>query len=306
MGRGTAIFAEESLPLIAGYERNGTRKYVAQLDFRDEEFRCTVCYAFFRGFFASVAEGTRPEDLVIEVTCPHQTKRIIPSSMTLMVLRYPLDEYPEASYTGRDGDDATGPFSWKPADQCDVWDGQYTVRVIPVAEIEEGEREPDTDELALTSKRSSGPLVDRVVSGSFIHDKLADGNEGMNKPSVTGSMRSELNANCDADKRTTTPSENRTEGKSSAKGGSCDEAASGEDKVHGKSVLKRGIDKELMCSTDAVFGRPSDNDELITDDSDESCQRAARRPPPALARSRKATILKSRPKPLRSARMPPP
>ena len=67
-----------------------------------------------RTVFTTVKNGTKPEDLRVEIHCPHGKALVVPRRIEVPVLRYAPEACAEVLGVETGSLFTTGPFSWQP------------------------------------------------------------------------------------------------------------------------------------------------------------------------------------------------
>ena len=124
--RGEAFSASGHNPLIVERDSHGNQTILARIhpvfiSCRDSDLSHSV--------YCTIRDGTRPEDLRVELQCPHRTVLAIPDAFSVSVLRYA----PEA-YSGVPGVETTESFSWAPKERdFDVHTARMRVLTVEAA-----------------------------------------------------------------------------------------------------------------------------------------------------------------------------
>ena len=128
--RRSAVSTADRHLLIAGYGKGGECYYVARTYVN---LKCQCPYKIH----TAVTEGTKPEDLCVEVECPHEKRLSVPWYLEVVTLSYPPNESPIAFVDDNDMLDDQVTLSWTPAARHKKQYQQYSVKVTTVAEAVE-------------------------------------------------------------------------------------------------------------------------------------------------------------------------
>lgn len=133
---GEAFSSAEFFALVAALRSDLTPGFIAELHF--EEFECSKCNDRINWMYAVVTDGTMPEDLFLELQCPHRTSITLPWSFEAWVLRYAPAAYAKVLGCSEDMLHTTGFFSWKPSNVSGKQGKKIRVRVRAIERIGPG------------------------------------------------------------------------------------------------------------------------------------------------------------------------
>ena len=132
--RGTAVSTANHYPLIAGRGKNGVCYYVARIYVYDGD--CYPECECIDVVHVAVTEGMKlPEDLCVDVECPH-TRRLFVPHLGIVTSLYPPNESP-ITFVDDDDTPARLTLSWTSAGRHKKQCQQYSVKLTTVAEVVE-------------------------------------------------------------------------------------------------------------------------------------------------------------------------
>ena len=136
VARGEPVSTTGHFPFIVGRDAHARPTYLAKLFLR------VSCEQgpFLFVIPAAIKDGTKPEDLRVEVHCPHGKVLAVPEEIEVFVLCYAPEAC--AKFLGVDAKSlfTTGRLSWKPVQWWDIPNpraGCYRYRVLTIEEAKE-------------------------------------------------------------------------------------------------------------------------------------------------------------------------